>query len=115
MVEIDLRRRIHGTNSGKPTLLSFDAPTMIGYQVPTKSDQVVYCRKEATPWDCNEHIEVDQDLVKAGMNAVGRPAYSPVFERRLRHTLDSGAKEAMKSSVIDRISTAVQERTGEKW
>lgn len=54
-IDIELHRRIAGTESGKPALLFFDAPMMITYQVPSRAKETSYCRKEAKPWECDEY------------------------------------------------------------
>ena len=43
-LEIELHQRLYGTKSGKPTLRYVDAPTMIGYQIPTKAQETTFCR-----------------------------------------------------------------------
>ena len=59
-VEVELRRRVHRTRSGGPALLHFDSPTMVGYQVPSKVFETMYCRKvEETPWECYEYLGID--------------------------------------------------------
>ena len=61
-IEIELRQRIHATKSGQSALRFFDGPTMISYQLPSKVQEVVFCRKEETPWECK--LGFDQDLIK---------------------------------------------------
>ncbi|KAL7482045.1 hypothetical protein ACHAW6_008440 [Cyclotella cf. meneghiniana] len=54
-LQIQLRRRIRATRSGRPALLHFDAATMHGYQIPPKSFESVYCRQEREPEECEEY------------------------------------------------------------
>eukprot|EP00580_Thalassiosira_gravida_P014448 CAMPEP_0201684176 /NCGR_PEP_ID=MMETSP0494-20130426/52504_1 /ASSEMBLY_ACC=CAM_ASM_000839 /TAXON_ID=420259 /ORGANISM="Thalassiosira gravida, Strain GMp14c1" /LENGTH=633 /DNA_ID=CAMNT_0048167969 /DNA_START=17 /DNA_END=1918 /DNA_ORIENTATION=- len=61
-IQIDMHQRLHGTESGEPALLFFDAPTMISYQVPPKAKETTYCRKEDKPQECNELIGIDPKL-----------------------------------------------------
>jgi len=62
-IQIDLHQRLYGTESGKPALLFFDAPTMISYQFPSKAKESTYCRKIDKPQECNEFIGFDSKLV----------------------------------------------------
>ncbi len=58
-IEIELHRRVHRTRSGRPALSFFDGPTMVGYQVPHKAFETVYCRSEVEPWECGEYRGID--------------------------------------------------------
>ena len=102
-IEIKLHQRLHRTKSGKPTLTYFDAPTMMGYQLPPKSDETVYCRKALTPRECNDNYNgTDPKLVnpvslleaykEKGISnyACHSTVLSPVFERHSRQLLGSG-------------------------
>ena len=71
-IDIELHKRLLPSKSGDPILRFFDAATMIRYQTPPKSDELAYCRKEKTPWECT-----DGKLSKAQK----RPVYSPFFDR----------------------------------
>lgn len=53
-IDIALRRRLHKTKSGRPTLRYFDAATMVGYQSPPKAQEITYCRREEVPRECDE-------------------------------------------------------------
>jgi hypothetical protein len=62
-LNIELHQRLHRTKSGNPALLYFDAPTMMGYQMPTKAQETVYCRSEPKPQECGEYLGFDPKLV----------------------------------------------------
>ena len=97
-LEIELHQRLHGTKSESPPLLFFDAPTMISYQVPHKTNEVIYCRKESIPSECKDEFHginpklVDplyQTKAQKGITfgyagqALSKVVYSPVVERHL--------------------------------
>lgn len=67
-IEIELHKRIHRTKSGKPALLFFDASTMMNYQMPSRADETTYCRKEITPWECEEYRGINPDLERVPMS-----------------------------------------------
>jgi len=69
-IEIELHQRLYKTKSGKPALLFFDAPTMISYQVPPKAIETTYCRKEDTPWECDEYLGIDPELMRIPISHV---------------------------------------------
>ena len=114
-IEIELHRRLHGTKSGEPALLYFDAPTMIGYQVPPRYNEATHCRKEVVPWECEENAGVRPHLVGAGGNAMGKPVFSPVLDRHPRMMSAAEATEETNSSVVDRLWWNVQETIGKRW
>ena len=55
-IQLELHQRIARTKSGSPSLLHFDAATMIGYQLPSKSFECIFCRQDEEPEDCDEYI-----------------------------------------------------------
>ena len=61
-LEIDIHQRLFRTKSGKPTLRYFDAPTMIGYQTPTKAQETVFCRSRDID-ECDDLIGFDTEGV----------------------------------------------------
>lgn len=61
-IELELHRRLHRTNSGKSALSFFDGSTMVGYQLPHKAFETVYCRSEEEPWECGEYIGFNPTL-----------------------------------------------------
>ena len=96
-IDIKLHQRLHKTKSGKPSLLYFDASTMLGYQLPPKVDETVYCRKVVIPWECDDDYHgIDPKIVspisnlKVHEKAIGNfptlhfTVYSPLLERRSR-------------------------------
>lgn len=58
-IELKLHQRLHRTKSGNPPLSFFDGSTMVGYQLPPKPFETVYCRSEDEPWECETHIGID--------------------------------------------------------
>jgi hypothetical protein len=53
-IDIELRRRIQKTKSGRPALRYFDAATMLRYQFPSKATEITYCRRGRLPYECDE-------------------------------------------------------------
>jgi len=62
-IDIELHKRMDRTKSGKPALLYFDAPTMIRYQMPSKADEAIHCRRENKPWECEDYRGIDPEVV----------------------------------------------------
>ena len=93
--EIELHERFHRTKSGKPTLLSFDAPTMVSYQVPSKACETVECRKENAPPECQyEYHGFDPELFDPTSQNIAYSeqkffdsVYSPIAERHMREII----------------------------
>ena len=98
-INIKLHQRIHKTKSGQPTLHYFDGPTMMSYQLPSRSDEIVGCRKLVTPEECKgEYNGIDPKTVnpmsrledhKKGIideNPMGT-VISPLFERKSKQIL----------------------------
>lgn len=97
---------MHRTKSGEPSLIYFDAPTMIRYQLPPRSDETVYCRKALTPKECKDDyngtnpklvnpvslLEAHKEKGISIHACHNQPStvHSPVFERHLRQLLGSG-------------------------
>ena len=52
-IEVGLRQRIHSTKSRQPVLRFFDGSTMMSYQLPSKTQEVIYCRSVDAPWECD--------------------------------------------------------------
>jgi len=115
-IEIELHQRLHRTKSGKHSLLYFDAPTMINYQVAPKVEEVVYCRKDVAPWGCDQYLGGQQPgLLNARNSTIGKPAYDPVFERHSQHILGMGARETTSfSEITHHLSSTIQETMGEE-
>ena len=47
-----MRRRLYGTKSGKPILRYGDASTLIDYQLPSKAQETIFCRREDKADEC---------------------------------------------------------------
>jgi len=89
-IQIELRKRLVETRSGKPVLRYFDAATMIGYQLPSKAQETVHCRKEDVwedEWnECNElighhgiHNLRASEYLKVGKSGLGDSAGRGLF------------------------------------
>lgn len=97
-IDIKLHQRLHKTKSGKPSLLHFDASTMLGYQLPPKVDETVYCRKVVKPRECDDdyrgnnpknvnpisNLQVHEKVIR-NVTTEHFTVYSPLLERRSRH------------------------------
>jgi hypothetical protein len=110
-LEIEMHERLYRTKSGRPTLLYFDAPAMMGYQLPSRAHETSNCRREDKPKECDEfplvdpkflpishrkaqmsailglsadeyHTEINVDLHNAGN--LSAPIFSPITERHMR-------------------------------
>lgn len=62
-IEVQLQKRLRRTKSGKSPLLYFDASTMMGYQLPPKAWETLYCRREDRPSECDELVGFHPELV----------------------------------------------------
>ena len=107
-IEIELRRRLHNTKSGKPVLRYFDAATMISYQMPSRATETTYCRKEDSPYECYEFVTLKEDegsqfltrvseYTKVGRSSLGGHAGRGLFATRdipkdSAFSYDEGAK-----------------------
>ncbi|KAL7534421.1 hypothetical protein ACHAXR_005862, partial [Thalassiosira sp. AJA248-18] len=67
-IEVELHKRIQRTKSGESTLLFFDAPAMISYQVPSKAQETMYCHKDLPPESCDEYLGIDPEAINAPMS-----------------------------------------------
>lgn len=65
-LNIDIQKRIRRTKSGEPTLASFDASTMLEYQVPPKTFEANYCRQSAAHVECNNPSLTKQTAIDDG-------------------------------------------------
>ena len=102
-IDILLRQRLHGTKTGKPTLLHFDAPTMIGYQVPPKEFESIYCLKDHEPEECDEFlgfwpgiVNVPISSVEVRQSSIGEHAGRGVYAV---HDIPNGTCIAMEGGV----------------
>ena len=103
-IELKLQQRIAPSVSGNTTLRYFDAATMASYQLPTRADEITYCRREPTPLECDEEYhginpqirslgsQLDVHTNKTRSAGVGLVSivYSPVIERHLREIVAAG-------------------------
>lgn len=89
-IQIALQQRLHKTKSGKPILRYFDAATMVSYQLPSKAQETTYCRKEESPWECDEFVGMHPEYVtlpaaeylKVGKSSFGNRAGRGLFAAR---------------------------------
>jgi hypothetical protein len=51
-----MHQRLYQTKSGRPTLLYFDAPAMMEYQLPSRAQETVQCRREDKQKECYEPL-----------------------------------------------------------
>ena len=56
------------TSRMQPLLRYFDAPTMIRYQVPSKAAETAYCENGGSPFDCEEYLGLDPEIVNIPMS-----------------------------------------------
>lgn len=104
-IEIEIHQRLQRTKSGKPILSYFSGPTMLKYQLPPKSDEIVFCRTEPRPHECNvEYRGINPKLVdpisqlKAQQSSIAEysgqslqsTVFNPIFERHLRQLSSGG-------------------------
>ena len=81
--DVEIRKRLLTTKSGRSSLQNYDGATHYNYQIPPKSFEISHCRQEETPDECamlkstEEFVGVDEDD-----DAI---VYNPVMERRLNH------------------------------
>ena len=86
-LQIELQQRLYKTKSGLPVLRYFDAATMISYQVPSKAQELTYCRREEEPSECDDMIGVSPEQVSlpsseyltVGKSGVGERAGRGLF------------------------------------
>lgn len=76
-INVDIRKRILPTISGKPALKNFDGTLMESYQNPPKSFELVYCRATPVPDSCKYLLGHD----KIAIAPEGRKLYDPIIDR----------------------------------
>ncbi|KAL3817182.1 hypothetical protein ACHAXA_007725 [Cyclostephanos tholiformis] len=59
---IEIHQRLNERKSGRSTLVYFDAPTMMGYQLPSKAQETAQCRREDKQEECYEPL-MDPEFV----------------------------------------------------
>jgi hypothetical protein len=83
--DLEIRKRILPTKSGRPALRNYDGATHYSYQLPPKSFETSHCRQEEMPEECamlkntDKFVHVDDD------DDNNDDVYNPVIERRLNH------------------------------
>merc|ERR1712032_470169 len=75
-IDLQLRKRILPTSTGRTSLRNFDGATMKQYQLPPRAFETIYCRREGSPEDCNG---LKTSMAMNNETSIG---YNPVFERR---------------------------------
>ena len=53
-IELEIVGRRVETKSGENPFKYFDGPTMVSYQVPPKAMEIVYCRQDPIPTECED-------------------------------------------------------------
>eukprot|EP00557_Chaetoceros_sp_GSL56_P012726 CAMPEP_0176481324 /NCGR_PEP_ID=MMETSP0200_2-20121128/2757_1 /TAXON_ID=947934 /ORGANISM="Chaetoceros sp., Strain GSL56" /LENGTH=726 /DNA_ID=CAMNT_0017877517 /DNA_START=207 /DNA_END=2387 /DNA_ORIENTATION=+ len=76
-IDVEVRKRILPTVSGKPALKNFDGTLMESYQNPPKSFELVYCRATPVPDSCKYLLGHD----KIAITPEGRKLYDPIIDR----------------------------------
>ena len=68
-----MHQRLYKKKSGRPTLLYFDAPAMMAYQMPSRAQETAHCRRDDKPKECDEFSLKDHKLVnvEVKMSVVG--------------------------------------------
>ena len=64
-----MHQRLHKTRSRRPALLYFDAPAMMEYQLPSRAQETVQCRREDKQKDCYEPL-LDPEFVNVPMSHI---------------------------------------------
>lgn len=85
-IELQLQKRILQTNSGDSSLRYFDGATMSSYQLPPSAFEVIHCRQNGMPRDCDNSVWTSKTV--ANETSIG-DAYNPVTERHNREALHS--------------------------
>ena len=83
-LDIELRRRISRTRSGDSALKRFDAPTMVEYQVPSKTFETNYCRQSAFHPECEDRFNVckttiTKEQLQVHQSLIGKSAGRGLF------------------------------------
>ena len=89
-IQIELHQRLHRTKSGNPILRYFDVAMMVGYQVPSKAQEMTQCREDMNgkvPMDCDDilgfykqdRIHLPLDHIQVAKSGVGERAGRGLF------------------------------------
>jgi hypothetical protein len=54
-IELAIQKRTVRTKSGNSPLRYFDGATMMSYQVPSRTIETVFCRRDPAPYACNDN------------------------------------------------------------
>mmetsp|Transcript_46741 Transcript_46741/g.99177 ORF Transcript_46741/g.99177 Transcript_46741/m.99177 type:complete len:920 (-) Transcript_46741:286-3045(-) len=117
-IQIELQKRLVKTKSGKPVLRYFDAATMIGYQMPPKSSETVFCRKEEKPHECEFCVGLDEivnfpasEYLKVGKSELGDLAGRGLFAAKdIPEDVTLALADAGKSFHFSPLSWSVVEK-----
>jgi hypothetical protein len=66
-VDLAIQKRSVRNKSGTSQFKYFDGPTMVSYQVPPRSMEAVFCRRDPTPAEClnGHHVDMEYPNVPA--------------------------------------------------
>ena len=89
-IQIELHQRLHRTKSGNPILRYVDVATMVGYQVPSRAQEITACREDMNgkvPMDCDQilglykqdSIHLPMDHIQVAKSGVGERAGRGLF------------------------------------
>lgn len=89
-IQIELHQRLHRTKSGNPILRYVDVATMVGYQVPSRAQEMTFCREDMNgnvPVDCEyilglykqDRIHLPMDHIQVAKSGVGERAGRGLF------------------------------------
>lgn len=68
-VNVEIQRRSVRSKSGSPLFHYFDGATMQFFQIPSKSFESVYCKRDPTPPDCETGIRYDTKASNADISS----------------------------------------------
>ena len=87
-VDLAIRKRSMRTKSGTTPFKYFDGPTMVSYQLPPRSMEAVFCRRNPTPEEClygyhfdPEYPNVPASSFEVKKSSVGENAGRGVFAK----------------------------------
>lgn len=85
-LDIEMHQRLYRMKSGRPTLINFDAPTMMGYQLPSRAQETAHCCREDKAIECEGLLGMDPRVVavpashmKAQKSVIGEYAGRGLF------------------------------------
>lgn len=110
-INLSVQQRIVETYSGLPALQYFDGASMNAYQVPHKTFESVYCRRNPTPWNCidSKYIDKMKDIPRSSidvkMSQVGDQSGRGIFAKIDIEENSTIIKQDAKTTVHFPIST----------